>query len=94
MADSRTILHEFIPVDDAWHTIEVGGPIVHVATRSEDYVEIWFIQDPAVIPQRRTYRVFGTGHPDVEGAHVGSAITPSGNFVWHLMERGGGADRA
>lgn len=82
---SRTIHRYVLPVDDQWHTLDLTGPVMHVATRGEEYVEIWAIVDPAVTPYTRTYRVYGTGQPDVEGAHLGTAITPSGRFVWHVM---------
>lgn len=87
----KRILRTSIPVDDRWHSIEVHGPVVHVATRFEAEVEIWWLDDSAIVTWQRTFRVYGTGEDDVDGAHVGSAITPSGKFVWHLFERVGGA---
>lgn len=88
MAD-RSIFRYVIPVNSRWHTIRLSGPIVHVATRHDDYVEAWFIHDPDAEAEPRTLRVYGTGFAiDEPGAiHVGTAITPSGRFVWHLMER-------
>jgi hypothetical protein len=85
---TRSIFRQSIPVDDQWHTLHLSGPIVHVATRGEDYVELWFIDDPAVEPEARAFRVVGTGQPMAPALayHVGTAITPSGRFVWHLME--------
>lgn len=95
MAD-RTIFRQVIPVNDQWHTLELSGPIIHVATRHEDCVEIWFINDPAAETETRAFRVVGTGHtmPPALATHVGTAITPSGRLVWHLMEhaRVGGSD--
>lgn len=84
---TRTIHRLAIPVDSTWHTVALHGPIVHVATRDHRYVEIWFIADPMVGQMLRTFRAYGTGQPDVEGKHVGTAITPDGHLVWHLMER-------
>lgn len=81
-----------VPVDDQWHQINVNGPILHVATRSEREVEVWFLADSAVT-WKRSFRVFGTGHPLPGGSytHVGSAITPpDGRFAWHLFESLGG----
>ena len=84
---SKMVLRETIPVDDAWHTLEIHGPIVHVAARGEDYVEIWFLADTAITNWARTLRAFGTGQtlPDLV-THVGTAVTPSGRLVWHLFE--------
>jgi hypothetical protein len=87
MTSSRSIFREAIPVDDRWHSVQVRGRILHVATRGEDYVEIWFNHDPSITHWEREFRVYGTGQSGVKGAHVGTAITPSGRLVWHLMER-------
>jgi hypothetical protein len=88
MNDMRTIFRATIPVNDEWAVLELTGPIIHVATRGEDYIEIWFIHDPNTEPATRAFRVVGTGHPMAPALahHVGTAITPSGEFVWHLME--------
>jgi hypothetical protein len=37
--------------------------------------------------QRWEYRVFGTGHPDVDGLYVGTALAAGGVLVWHLFRR-------
>jgi hypothetical protein len=85
---TRTIFRQVISLNDRWNTIYLSGPIVHVATRHEDCVEIWFIDDPAAEARPRTLRVYGTGHAidEPRAEHVGSAVTPSGRLVWHLME--------
>lgn len=85
---TRSIFRQVIPVDDQWHTLSLTGPIVHVATRGEDYVEVWFIEDPDVEPEDRAFRVVGTGQPLAPALahHIGTAITPSSRLVWHLME--------
>lgn len=86
---SRQIYRAVIPVDGAWHILELHGPIVHTAARGEGAVEIWFIDDPAADPALRTLQVFGTGEPlPVDaGEHIGTAITPSARLVWHLFEQ-------
>lgn len=87
MNDCR-ILRTVIPIDDAWHTTELRGPIVHVATRHETLVEFWWLNNPDNPAEQRSFRVVGTGHPipfAPLARHVGSAITPSGLFVWHLF---------
>lgn len=83
----RQVFRCAVPVDDRWHTVEMRGPVLHVATRGHDYVELWFLDDDALPVADRTFRVFGTGHAGVEGAYVGTAITPSGRLVWHLFEQ-------
>lgn len=88
MPNSRSIFRTAIPVDDEWHVLSLTGPIVHVATRGEDYVEVWFIEEKGAEPEERAFRVVGTGQPMAPALahHVGTAITPSGCLVWHLME--------
>lgn len=82
------ILRETVPVDDRWHTFQLRGPIVHVATRHEDAVEFWYVSDDKAEPARRTFLVVGTEQPVPDGArYVRSAVTPSGQHVWHLVER-------
>jgi hypothetical protein len=88
VASSRQIFRQTIPVDDQWHVIELSTPIVHVASRAENSVEVWFINIPWADTRLYAFRVFGTGQPlpPVADRHVGTAITPSGQLVWHLME--------
>ncbi len=88
------ILRESVPVDDQWHTLHLTGPIVHVATRAEDHVELWF-DSRRGIPQQRNFRVFGTGQTVTPAAcrHIGSAVTPTSQVVWHLLELTPGASR-
>lgn len=78
------ILRETIPVDDQDHVLKLSGPIVHVATRAEDAVEVWRVDDPTAPEDWLQVRVVGTGH-EYSGNHLGSAITPSGRLVWHLI---------
>lgn len=76
-----------IPVDDAWHPVELPDAILHVASRRAEVVEVWALDTGAPIAVRH-FRVFGTGHPlpDEQLRHVGTALAPGG-LVWHLMER-------
>lgn len=83
---SRTIYRHEIPVDDQWHAIDLTGDIVHVASRSVHTVEIWVIHGSQAA-SRRGFRVYGTGQPIPDDVtHVGTAIPPGGDLVWHLME--------
>lgn len=85
---NRAIFRQVIPVDDQWHSFILTGPIVHVGTREESCVEIWFMNDPATEGEPRRFRVFGTGQPiePVTARHLASVITPSSRFVWHVLE--------
>lgn len=84
----RHIYRELIQVDDQWHEVELRGPILHVATRHEDAIEFWHLHDTDQPVTAHAFRVVGTGHEMAPALalYVGSAITPSGRFVWHLME--------
>lgn len=87
----NTIHRYSVPVDDAWHTIQTGGPIVHIAARTINAVEFW--AHWGGVRQDRTFRVFGTGQPLPEedaytrAVYIGTALTePNGRLVWHLFE--------
>jgi hypothetical protein len=84
----RRVFRTELPVDDQWHYRAINGPIVHVATRHETAVELWFIDDTDAPVHDRAFRVVGTGQPIAPAlAHyVGTAVTPSGQFVWHVFE--------
>jgi hypothetical protein len=82
----RRVLRHEIPVDGAWHELELGPDgIAHVATRSPDVVEVWTIHDQRLVPIPWRLIVVGTGHPLPDLAeHVGTALAPGG-LVWHLF---------
>lgn len=83
----RAVYRYEIPVDDHWHTVDLSGPVLHVAAREPETVELWAVHG-AEQPQPRTFRVFGTGQPldDRAPTHVGTALAGAG-LVWHLWER-------
>jgi hypothetical protein len=87
MRDPLRILRYEIEADDRWHTLPAGR-IVHVGTRHEDRVEVWVLTPRGLSGYyNRKVRVFGTGDELPEtGEHLGSVITPSGKYVWHLIE--------
>ncbi len=85
----RTVYRYVVPVDDQPHDVELHGPLLAVGCRNMHAVEFWAIWDTSVEPTVHTYRVYGTGQPDVEGAHRGTAVAPGGVLVWHLFELGG-----
>lgn len=83
----RCVYRTSIPVDDRVHELVLTGPILHVATRWVDVVEVWHLHDD-VLPERvELVRVAGTGHalPDDVGGHLGTAVGAGGQLVWHLF---------
>jgi hypothetical protein len=77
-----------VPVDDGAHPIALPGRIVHVGCRDPRVVEFWALHS-AVPARERFFTVVGTGHPVPEGftTHIGTAVAPGGQLVWHLLER-------
>lgn len=72
---------------------DLNHHIVHVATRRRDSVEFWAITGLHAGRTIRRLRVFATGQPFPEHlSYVGTAITPDGTLVWHLMEDPGGSE--
>lgn len=86
----KTIHRYEVPVDYRWHTLDLTGEILHVASRRPDVVEVWAVADTDVRPQSRRFCAFGTGQPLPEEhvQYVGSAFAAGGRLVWHLMEGG------
>ena len=83
---AQTIYRYEIPVDDRWHPLQLSGRIVHVDCRNMHVVEVWALHTDGPVVTRH-FRAYGTGHPlppDVQ--HVGTAIAPGGQLVWHLIE--------
>ncbi|MGW4028215.1 DUF7352 domain-containing protein [Streptomyces sp. NPDC004838] len=75
-----------VPVDDQWHDISGCGTPLHVDCRAPRIVEFWAWRRDD-LPDRRL-RVFGTGDPIPDGSrHIGTAIAPGGQLVWHLLEQ-------
>ncbi|MEU1497279.1 hypothetical protein [Streptomyces sp. NPDC005732] len=75
-----------VPVDDRWHPLQLSGEIVHVDCRTVHAVEVWAIRTDGPT-QTRSFRVYGTGQPLPDAVeHVGTAIAPGGQLVWHLIE--------
>jgi hypothetical protein len=82
---SGNILRYEIPVDDQWHPLQLSGDIVHVDSRNPRVVELWAISGGPTAT--RGFRVFGTGQPLPDNVkHIGTAIPPGGQLVWHLLE--------
>lgn len=85
MTGHRVLRYE-VPVDGQAHYFDLNGKIVHVSARREDVVEFWAL-DTLGPPLTREFVVVGTGHPyPGHWKHTGTALSPSGTLVWHLME--------
>jgi hypothetical protein len=75
-----------VPVDDQPHVLPLSGAVLHVASRQAGEVDLW-TRDSGGPTIDRTFQVVGTYHPyPSDWTHVGTAVTASGAFVWHLME--------
>ena len=70
-----------------------GAEILHAAEQHGDYA-LWALVDPAMPRERRSFRLFGTGHPIPDVAepgeprleHVATFLADGGALVWHLFE--------
>lgn len=82
----RILRHE-VPADGKVHPFQLSGAIVHAAARDvETVVEFWAIETGRP-PRERLLTVVGTGRefsPPV--IYLDTAITASGEHVWHLLE--------
>lgn len=74
-------------------TVTLDAPrVLHVASRTEDTVDVWFGDAPPQSVATWTLCFVGTGHDfdDDTWDYVGTAVTPSGDFVWHVLIRPAG----
>lgn len=74
--------------------LPAGAEVLHVAVQDES-IRLWE-RHPSIVTttERRTFRIAGTGHPFPANAgqrHIGTVLSPSGTFVWHVFEETGGA---
>lgn len=86
MADSRKMFRYEVPVDGQPHEHLLASDPVAVAAPVLECVEFWAEQDPEVVPARRVFQVFGTGHPLPDGARWVGTCPRIGGLVWHLYE--------
>ncbi len=87
------VIHRYeVPIDDEWHEIELSGGILPtLGARHPFMVEFWALADTEEAGVKRSFRIFGTGHPlpletrfqDIHGSVIGGG----GMYVWHLVER-------
>ena len=78
-----------LPIDDRPHGIDLTGDILHTAVRRHGMVDVWYQTRPDTVePMRRSFQVVGTGQPIPVplGRHHGTALTPDGALVWHVLE--------
>ena len=90
----QAVIHRFeLPIDDRPHGIDLTGEILHAAVRRPGAVDVWYQARPdSIQPMRRSFQIVGTGQPipthlgDDCISHKGTAITPDGMLVWHVLE--------
>lgn len=92
---SQRIFRFQVPVDGEWYAFDLNGPVVHVAARTEDIVEFWTVYDdvdPVTTDRSQSFKVLATGQLiPTDAKYVGTAVTPSGRLVWHLVQQVGDA---
>lgn len=82
-----------VPVDDQWHKFQLTGSLLHVGCRDPRIVEFWAFHRDDWNPWWIKLRVVGTGQNLPEGGgYIGTAYSPDGKLVWHLIEDGSGDD--
>ncbi|MGW7630493.1 DUF7352 domain-containing protein [Streptomyces griseoincarnatus] len=89
MREPNVIHRAELPLDDRPHSIDLTGDILHTAVRRPGAVDIWYVARPASMkPMRRSFQIVGTGQPIPLWLerHHGTAITPDGQLVWHVLE--------
>lgn len=85
----RTIYRFTVPILNGVATHFFIGKIVHVECKTEDTVDFWAeIDNKQVSYTARKFEVYPTGVeiPD-DAQYIGTAVSPSRIYVWHLMER-------
>lgn len=82
---SLRVLKWSVPVDDQPHPIGAGR-VVHVGCQDDAWTtQVWTLETDE--PDTDFAQVFGTGQPLPGSAteHLGSTISSSGLFVWHVF---------
>ncbi len=85
-----------VSVDDQPHVVPLShSPVAVAAAPHGTYgwaVEFWAEHTQGAPAVKRTFKVFGTGHPLPEDAKwIGTCARTPGGLVWHLYEIGGAA---
>jgi hypothetical protein len=84
------ILKYEVPVDNQWHPLPPGTVVkVGCLWGEEEIVYVW-IREPEHprVGHGPVVRAFATGErlPEFPTEHFGSAITTSGQHIWHLVK--------
>lgn len=96
MTAARRMFRYVVPVDDQPHVIPLSHSPVAVAAVHDPLgvfsVELWAEHTEGAPQVRRTFQVFGTGHPLPDDARwAGTCARTAEGLVWHLYEIGVGA---
>jgi len=84
---ARQMFRYEVLVTGAWVHGLTGDPVGVANCAAPLGVEFWAEHDDSKPVRRRTFQVFGTGHPLPEGArYVGTAPRTAEGLVWHLYE--------
>jgi hypothetical protein len=78
-----------LPIDDRPHGIDLTGDILHAAVRRPGAVDVWYVaRQDKHDHMRRSFQIIGTGQlfPPFLNRHHATAVTPDGEFVWHVVE--------
>lgn len=93
MTQQPAVIHRAeLPLDDRPHGIDLTGGILHTAVRRPNVLDVWYQARPdEMAPMRRSFQIVGTGQPipahlGLHIFHVGTAISPDGQLVWHVIE--------
>ncbi len=88
MAAPKTVYKYVIPLED-FPTIQAPPHLewLHVAEQGGKLC-IWARVDPNRPLVKHKLRVAGTGHPEVEGFYLGSALMREGALVFHVFHLG------
>lgn len=84
----RAMYRYVIPIDDAPHVVKLtDSPVAAAAMTATDAVEFWAEYDTFGVESKRTFYVFGTGHPVPGNArHLFTCPRTRDGLVWHLYE--------
>lgn len=67
-------------------SMPMGAEILHVAVQHET-ICLWARVDMNAKPEIRTFSIIGTGHPCPPDKYIGTVLSPSQEFVWHILEK-------
>ena len=94
MTEQAVIHRAELPIDDRPHGLDLTGEILHTAVRRPGAVDVWYQPRPGTMESmRRSFQIVGTGQPIpqhlgfyVVHGHKGTAVSPDGQWVWHVLE--------